>query len=274
MNTMNGKLNRGRICKARQGLEIISRKFAGGPAIRLLAMGILLWGSAYNSMAVVWTSSYEGDVFPESATPAWTENSIGGTRSLGTIGSTNFLNINTFPDPSEQRHFVQNNLSVWDGSTDSTIEIRARVNSQSGTDGAGEFNWRSGSFEDLLALRVGSIGLRSNVSNYTMDTSDFHTYRITLESGAPRFKIYVDNNDTPVLNGTGDAETSNLLVFGDFQGIYGGSVDWDYIRWTNAGAFPAIPEASTATASLLGLLVLFSLKHHKAASWLRKQHGG
>jgi hypothetical protein len=83
-----------------------------------------------------------------------------------------------------------------------------------------------------------------------MDTTAFHAYRI-VQSGSLA-DLYVDgvralSNVAPTT-----ATSGNTIFFGQDQSAAIGKTEWDYFRWTNAGAF--IPEPSAMGLTVMAML--------------------
>ncbi len=214
----------------------------------VLAAAVMATGAASawavdgtNVNGVVWAHSYEGDVIPALATPAFNEpsyttNSTDGAlltissgygQMLGGVGSPN-----------------------WDGTTasGSTIEFSARVVSQGGAYGSllecGDTN---GYFEVRLNNNGVSIfGAGGLSAVYPLDGTIFHLYRLTFSNGVG--SVWVDNGDigggAPIFT---SAEYPYAPGYNNFDFGYGGgwtdsTAQYDFVRWTNQGVFAPVPE--------------------------------
>lgn len=227
----------------------------------VFALGTFTAPAAQNvtNNSVVWAVSYDGDFLPNngSSDPAWSTFFVGAGAS-GTVGG----GILTLTNGGASITYAEmNNTSYWNGGSggtfDNTIEFKMRgQNAQSNADWTGRFFFGDGvnrwffSFDDNRVRINGS-------PFYLIDTTIFHTYRI-VESNS-LVSLYVDqigNNSTPVLSGVaGSAVAQNFIYFGHDGTALKGRTEWDYVRWTNAGAF-TVPEPGAFTLILAALALL------------------
>ena len=228
-------------------------------------------GLAVDNYSDCWEGSYEADNWPDIESGIPLDHDPGFPNGYSSVGG-GLLNLNTLGS---------NDLVVWgtsansllpamDFSTGATFEIRARVNEVDGDGGMaiefsdsggnnirGEWSpggggwWRQGAHGGLAAPFA-----------VPGPTPTFHTIRFAVSNLAVGgLSIYLDGN--PVATYTDevvDTETVNRIWLGDPTGPFDADWDIDYIRWTDAGAFPA-PEPMTI--GLLGLGSLFIRRRHR-----------
>ncbi|HRJ71250.1 MAG TPA: PEP-CTERM sorting domain-containing protein [Terrimicrobiaceae bacterium] len=108
----------------------------------------------------------------------------------------------------------------------------------------------------------------SDSGNYAINTTVFHTYRITSTSSGAN--LYIDGAESPVLTSSGVSSSNNYLSFGDdTAGNIGAGISyWDYVYYTNNGAFAPVPEPHS-TALLfggIGVLLMFWRRNRRLAS--------
>lgn len=211
---------------------------------------------------VAWYGS-EAPTTPTADTPAWT---AGG--SLATSGTANSPSAGIYTLTVTESGFATARLDLdsthWNGSSPTTVEFKMKVNSQdpASSRGAANFSIINGTRQFLVYLGETDIRALVTVSEaieYEMDTmSDFNTYRITLDSGL--MNIYVNNDPTAVISGyEGFAGNSNNAIsWGDTGSTVGGTTEWQYVAFTNDGAFAPVPEPAAA-AGLLGAVALCAL---------------
>jgi len=211
---------------------------------------------------VTWAGTFEGDVAsPTGSTPAWAVFDIGNTNSESSDGD-----IRTYTTGNEagKNSYGYAGPSWIGAGTTRTAEIRARVpaNGQyEATDGQGSFIVGVG---DALDFRFYAGKIAFNFSTglstiLTMDTSVFHTYRVTYDQAAdPQVNLYIDNNAVPAFS-TNDQWFGDFdkLLFGDISsGGEAGQIDVDFISWTAGVHAPVVPEPTSLALIALGGLVL------------------
>jgi hypothetical protein len=213
----------------------------------LLVAGVIF--IAFTSMVLAqsemdgawWDYSYEGDPMPDGADPVWRCSSD--EVSVASI-SDGILTIDTSTAPGGKLYYYMtlgSSGGKWDGSASSTIEFRARAVKvgPGGNDKAGLLNINTGTQSWTLSLALDKISMPDGA--YPLDATEFHVYRITIDnsSGTPLYKVFVDG-DLIYTSSEAKSSTTNRIIFGDSDsGAAGanGVTQWDYIRWTNEGAF-------------------------------------
>ncbi len=201
-------------------------------------------------------------------TPNWT------SAQNGTATSTVSNNIMTlYTTASDNLFYTMGNTNPqnWNGAygagtLGTTIEFSLKVDAQTGSTGAVQLIFAGATtqaFSMLISANKITLATASNGSgvSYTFDTtSDFHTYRLTQAGdGSSSINLYIDNNSVPIISGYSGYDvgsTSNLIRFGDFSGSVGGTSEWEYIAFTNAGAFAPVPEPGSLALISLGSAAL------------------
>lgn len=217
-----------------------------------------------------WTSATS---FGDATNPTWSTTISGASTINDTAGSPatfDTVNIGNFAFASPDANFGP---TTGDGIT---LEFRAKVNSQLGTEGAANlFAWGSGASSankrhEVILTDTG-VKLTAGGPEHTLDTSVFNDFRLTFDStGGGGSSLYVNGGTTPVLTRTvaGSSAATNLLRIGDPSGSdqIGGVSEWEYVRWTNEGQFSPIPEPSSF-AALFGFTALgFALSRRRVRS--------
>lgn len=230
---------------------------------RLLLAGLVLLGLATAARAsqnlyengVTWQVGYEGNFLPNnpSADPAWSTYVTTGTTS-GTVAGGVF----TMSSAGTGIIYAEMDGPLWDGNsggTDAnTIEFRMKgLNGQANADWTARLFFGTPSFRWFFSFDDNRFFLGS--SHFAIDTTVYHTYRIVSSGGLA--DVYIDLNTTPSLTGVaGTAAAGNFLFFGDDAASLIGTTNWDYFRFTNAGAFSDIPEPASLLLLAAGGLVM------------------
>lgn len=212
-----------------------------------------------NRNGVTWANTFEGDVAAlTSSTPAWAvfdKNGFAAESTDGDIYSSVSGSVGTtssYTAPS------------WAGSGSArTAEIRVRVPATAfeAADGAATFDT---SLNDAFDLRLyhdkvaynGTGGLTDSSNIVPLDLTQFHLLRAVVQTSSPRYRLFIDNNPTPVFS-RDDAWFSgfDVLLFGDISaGGLAGAVDVDYLSWTPGAFAPEVPEPA-----MLGLLPMAAM---------------
>lgn len=187
--------------------------------------------------------------------PVWTVYSKTGEVSTATV-TGDYLEIST--DTLSTNAYTSNSGWSFDNLT---FETRFRIDSQdSPYYVAGLFMEASGkglslSFTPNSIIQFGTTLVGG------LDLTQWTTLRVTITGGAtPTVSLYINQNPIAVYTSSDIfySASRTLIGFGDSStSAEGGTVQWDYLRWTDTGAYAPIPEpgayALLATASALCL---------------------
>lgn len=190
---------------------------------------------------------------PDTA-PIWSPWAITGSSTA--LVKSNYLEITT--DQTSQNSYIINN--GWDFEH-LTFETRFRIESMSGqyyamtivlfANGKG----LSLGFDTAKIMQFGTPLISG------LDLTQWTVLRATvIGGGTPTVNLYINNNTNAAYSSSSimyDSGQSGLL-FGDASDpAEGGVTQWDYLRWTDAGAYAPIPEPSTliliAFAGVIGM---------------------
>jgi len=227
--------------------------------------------------AQTWTGTYEGDALPDSpsSNPQWQKYFLGSASALG-----GYLTVTTPTDSGTgDDHYLEYRLDgggAWNPTgAGTTLEMSFQTNYTNASGWAGSALISTGL--EQWSIRVGtnyvSVGPEDlYLPSIGIDSSTLHVYRFTTVGDTGNLNLYVDGGTTPAHTySTGVASAVSRLAFGDLGSPEDGQVVWDYLRWTNAGAFApngsawslnssgdwnkgsnwggAVPNAADATAS-------------------------
>jgi hypothetical protein len=207
-------------------------------------------------------------VLPDAATPTWTHEiqvpSLPGTNTL----HDGMLTISTLDNGGngDSWRIYGSTDGPWDmtagagNQTSCTIEFRVRMGEKrAAQDNIMDFYFYDGLRRTSLSFRDTAVVDSDQPSRWTsseVDTRQWHTYRFTMDYSEPVAvkTLYLDDDPTPILVITSDYEystTATYIGFGDINGVSAGVMDVEYVRWTNEGVFPPVPEPTSM--ALLGL---------------------
>jgi len=222
---------------------------------------------------VTWTTQYLGDVMPDSASPAWTQSINWGYQPThGYVSSDGDILTQSTWTPAGTASFAMG-PTAWQGDTDSTVEFRIKIDDVAdGQTYASQMliGFPRGANADRrweLAFKQNGVDAGVGASEtYAADLSMWHTFRALIYATDATYpggimEIYdLDSADptTPVLtDNAAPGLTYANLTFGDlFSGSIGGTTNWDYVAWTNAGAFVPVPEPTLMALLGMGTLAL------------------
>ncbi len=233
----------------------------------ILAVGVPSTFAATNLVAngVTWQVGYEGDYYPNNSQslPAWTTwyTAGGGTNWLSGASTLVISNWGNGP----YAYAEMENLSWWNASTPSTVEVNARFTDYSGSPSTytlGELGLIDGTKHFRLTFWGGFVKFDDS-SNFSTDTtSGFHTYRVTMSNHTAN--LYVDNSPIAALSSLGQDIGANRIYFGDASSSGGaGASEWDYVRWTNAGSFIPVSIPEPTSMALVALSALVGLRLYR-----------
>lgn len=106
---------------------------------------------------------------------------------------------------------------------------------------------------EISSIILGGVGSASYAA-----TGGYHTYQINLNTNDTA-DIYVDNIFGFTAVGSGTSSGSRLEFGNGFQALDGGTVNYGYIQWTNAGVI-AVPEPGSIALLGMGALGFMLLR--------------
>jgi hypothetical protein len=197
-----------------------------------------------------WTI-YQADEDPVTEfVPAFEESNTGGVYERTQVpdpnnANNNLLRIITDQDTDASSDNYQLRQRVGDPQpTAMTVVFRAKGNDPTKVllfDMDMDFNtFRS----QIRILTDGTLDVANGTPTaapdpLTIDTQDWNIYRFTRDGD--QFALYINEDDTPVVTGTGDGgRTNNYFRFGDgwgSSGTRGVSTDFDWVTWDYSGAY-------------------------------------
>jgi MYXO-CTERM domain-containing protein len=219
-----------------------------------LGAASIAMGASYVQSALLPDMDYEYDgvAVPESSTPAWARYYDGDYSASGGILTVTTPGTHGGSDPG-YLEFQQ--TGSWSPSgAGTTVEVRLKTIYNGPNGWAGGMAISTGTEAWPIFIGGGFITVSGGgTGDLAINTSDaFHTLRFTTDETSGDVNLYVDGNTTPAHTWGSSASGSNVLAFGVTNGVQtGGQIEWDYIQWTNDGAFAPVPEP--AALSLLGL---------------------
>lgn len=228
-----------------------------GATNTIFANGVDWSTNYYNPDVTIGVGDYDKDPVGPNTSPVWTISNVSATRTL----TNNALRIDTSAAGASLAFRQTQN---WDATQDTTIEFRLRIIEHSGSSYAGSVLFANGAKWQNMYFSTNSVLLSGSGSPVSGDYTQWTLFRITLEdmTTTPTAKLYI-NNQTNVFSTstTFNSAGINYLQFGDgstSSSFESGIIEWDFVRWTSTGAFPA-PEPSAAALLALGAL-LFSAR--------------
>lgn len=161
-----------------------------------------------------------------------------------------------------------NDATPWEaGSGSWTVEARALVGSNAGSGGFVIWGALNGE-RDIMTVREGSVtSLGGTVYDSNNNLDSFHTFRLAYDSIEDAYHYFRDGVQLTPDGGVGQqAGTANTrLILGDCctnvagstLGGPGTTIEFEYIRYDNTGAFSPVPEPSVAGLLALSLAGIF-----------------
>ena len=219
---------------------------------------------------VTWNGTFEGDVFPSASTPVWSIYANSGSWTAN----------NNTPGIFTQDTFI-NSAGAWQVSTGfdnalstgRTVEAKLKLGLNesypNAADGVVDLLVFGGSRYMVFVLGTNSISMGgTSTSSAIVDMlSDFNTLRVTYDStqATDAWKLYLNSDSTPIISSGSDLGASAgspfyAVVFGDpTTGGIGGESQWDYVSWTDTGAY-AVPEPAVSYLMIGAAGVIFGVR--------------
>ena len=206
---------------------------------------------------VTWNATYEGDVFPSASSPVWSIYANSGSWTAN----------NNIPGIFTQDTYIES-AGAWQvstgfdnpSSTGRTVEAKLKMGSNenypNAADGVVTLLVFGGNRYMVFYIGTDSISMAgTSTSSASVDMlSNFNTIRVTHDStrSTDAWKLYLNSDSAPIISSGSDLgvpleSPSYAVVFGDpSTGGIGGESQWDYISWTDTGAFaPGVPWNGT-----------------------------
>lgn len=212
---------------------------------------------------VDWRVNYTGDFFPNDpqSDPAWTDYFVSPGATATVEGG-----ILTFDAPAniDQAWAEMINTTYWDGnlsgSHQNTVEFRMRLQSSavpytaagiSIFDGVRYFSFQITEDDPFSPGEQGYVTLGDG-GQIVLDVDTYHVFRVVTD-GTGTANLFINGIDAYgfAVGANGDSG-DNRVNFGDLTSGGGGMSQWDYFRWTNAGAFDPVPEPGVSELLFLG----------------------
>lgn len=175
------------------------------------------------------TFSYEADTPPSYAWPAWTPFSDEGTVASGiwTLGPDDGAYLGTI--------FSSDGNDDWEGGATTEVELTMRVidltegdtDSLSVSVSDGSNNWH-------LRFDPAGISFYAHADRYTVDTLDWHTWRLAID-GATMTVCRDDDATETWSSAPSFTYARNALWIGDDGTGTSGTTEIDSVRWNFAG---------------------------------------
>jgi MYXO-CTERM domain-containing protein len=227
-------------------------------ALMITAMAAMA-GSVTHAAPAPFTQSYEADDVPESASssPQWQKFFLGtGTASGGLLTVTTPTDAGASDD-----HYLEYRLDgggAWNPTgAGTTLEMSFKTIAGSDSGWAGSALISTGLRQWSIRVGTNYVSIGGDdlyLPSLGIDSSTFHTYRFTSANDTGNLSLYIDGATTPTHTYTNGVDSAvSRLAFGDLGSPEGGQVQWDYLRWTNAGAFAPVPEPGALSLAAIGL---------------------
>ncbi len=186
------------------------------------------------SGGMLWDGQYEADVLPSAALPPWSVTE--GNESLGSV-SAGILHVS---DTSTASGSKVKWARSWNASasTGTTVLARARCTAVGGdTTLLGNLFVEDGAHREQFKIMPDRLVAMELGVTHLLDGTQWHLYRVTTKGN--QFKVYVDEDPTPVLTGAlATASTQNRVLFGSGASAGTQEIDFDYVRYTAVGDLP------------------------------------
>lgn len=192
----------------------------------------------------IWTFVYEPKVLPNDPEndPPW-RVPLEPSPEATSIIEDGKLVISTGP-LAEDWNFYRMDGGIgkpWSPNADgSTVEVKLKVLGRVSGDGTSQsLIVATGAYQYHIGFSPNGLALtgeeRTDLPMPTTD--DAHVYRFVFRDGG-EMDLFVDHSPEPIFTILGKPTKQSFMDFGDCSQGQGGSCEWSYLKWTNAGAFP------------------------------------
>lgn len=240
----------------------------------LVLVGAVCTGTAHAAVtgdSTTWEGQFDGSQLPDAE--GWTAN--GPVDSFtSVVGDGTILMNNLTANQSDAYGWYTRGDETFDLTSGASLEARVKLNSDS-SDLFGQWLALEGT-NNQVEIRFLPGQVQLDLSNsfaftgYAVDTTAWHTYRVAAKTGTGNVHFYIDGTEVPLapntLAGTG-TYGHGPLFFGDPSGSAGVASDlsYDYIRWTNQGAFApvSVPEPASAAVIAVGLGAFMTMRRRR-----------
>lgn len=206
-----------------------------------------------------WDYAYTGADLPLASDSSWTVfKNVGATAVRD--GASLVLTSPPPPAPASHGIYYTASATEWAPVADggAAIEFRLKIDSIYSGMRFGTVLYAV-TKEGGMLFYVGADGIylhpgTSTTPAVAVDTSEFKTYRITLNTASNTFSFYVDGALELSDISFNTEIKSDALRFGDPGTVAGGVASYEYVAWSNATA--PVPEPAVAMLTLSGIAVL------------------
>ncbi len=169
---------------------------------------------------VAWTNVLTGGALPGQQNPRWEPAGAG----FSTLEGDSLILDSSGMKDIHWKFSGEANDPDWDASKPTTVEVRVRARQ----------------VDDGLPA-AGHLVVADGTKYYELQITDseWHTYRIVFSGGNALLYTDGDSASEKTLPGKPlpEGSTLNHIYFGDGATEIGGVTEWEFLRWTNAGAY-------------------------------------